>query len=419
MKIRLLLTVIGGILFLCVTQTKAQWVQVNPPNFPSNNSIQCFAVIGTNLFAGSNGHGIFLSTNDGTSWAAVDSGLTNTDVRALAVSGTNLFAGTWGSGVFLSTNNGTSWSVVDTGLTNPYISSLLVNGTNLFAGTNTFPFLSTDNGKSWSEIFSGMNGSQIMSLAASGSNLFAGTAWGVFSSTDNGSNWTWADSGLTTTAIYVYALAIYPNDAGGTNLFAGTGSHGVFLSTNNGTSWMSVDSGLTSIDIFSFAVNGTNLFVGTSLSGVFHLTNNGTTWTSDSAGMSSIYGYSDANALIVSGTYLFAGNDRGVWRRPLAEMITGVKEEQNNLPSNFSLKQNYPNPFNPTTIIKYSLPRSNMVTMKVYDILGNEVASLVNEEKPAGSYSVNFNASKLSSGVYFYRMKAGSFVETKKLILMK
>ncbi len=419
MKIRLLLTVIGGILFLCVTQTKAQWVQVNPPNFPSNNSIQCFAVIGTNLFAGSNGHGIFLSTNDGTSWAAVDSGLTNTEVRALAVSGTNLFAGTWGSGVFLSTNNGTSWSIVDTGLTNPYISSLLAQGTDIIAGTNTFAFISGNNGTNWGEISSGMSGSQIMALAASGSNLFAGTDWGVSISTDNGTSWTLADSGLTTTATYVYALAIYPNVSGGTNLFAGTDIHGVYHSTNNGLSWTAVDSGLTSNSIFSFAVSGTNLFVGTSGSGVFLSTNNGTTWTSDSAGMSNIYGTSDAYALTVSGSYLFAGNDRGVWRRPLSEMITGVKEGHNNLPANFSLKQNYPNPFNPTTIINYSLPRSNMVTIKVFDILGNEVASLVNEEKPAGSYSVNFNGNKLSSGVYFYRMKAGSFVETKKLILMK
>ena len=89
------------------------------------------------------------------------------------------------------------------------------------------------------------------------------------------------------------------------------------------------------------------------------------------------------------------------------------------LPKDFELNQNYPNPFNPTTIINYSVPNTNMVTIKVYDQLGKQVATLVNEEKPAGNYFVNFNASKLSSGVYFYRMQAGSFVETKKLILMK
>ena len=85
----------------------------------------------------------------------------------------------------------------------------------------------------------------------------------------------------------------------------------------------------------------------------------------------------------------------------------------------YQLYQNYPNPFNPTTVISYSIPKENIVTIKVFDILGNEVASLVNEEKPAGKYSVNFNASKLSSGIYFYRMQAGNFVEAKKLILLK
>ena len=93
------------------------------------------------------------------------------------------------------------------------------------------------------------------------------------------------------------------------------------------------------------------------------------------------------------------------------------KEERNFSP--IELRQNYPNPFNPTTIINYSIPKQSLVIIKVYDVLGIEVASLVNEDKTVGSYSVNFNASKLTSGVYFYRMQAGSFVETKKLILLK
>ena len=98
--------------------------------------------------------------------------------------------------------------------------------------------------------------------------------------------------------------------------------------------------------------------------------------------------------------------------------IGGVNEPPQVL-SNYTLEQNYPNPFNPVTTINYTIAAKDFVTIKVYDVLGKEIATLVNEEKPAGSYSVNFNASKLSSGVYFYRMQAGSFVETKKLILLK
>ena len=88
-------------------------------------------------------------------------------------------------------------------------------------------------------------------------------------------------------------------------------------------------------------------------------------------------------------------------------------------PLEFSLEQNYPNPFNPNTKIKYSVPHSSNVTIKVFDILGNEIETLVNEEKPVGRYEINFNASSLPSGVYFYQLRAGNFVGTKKMILLK
>ena len=102
-------------------------------------------------------------------------------------------------------------------------------------------------------------------------------------------------------------------------------------------------------------------------------------------------------------------------------------------PSTFELYQNYPNPFNPVTKIKYSIQtspynpssyqgegnRGRLVSLKVYDILGNEVATLVDEEKPEGNYEVEFNGSKLSSGIYCYRLKAGNFIETRTMVLMK
>ncbi len=92
-----------------------------------------------------------------------------------------------------------------------------------------------------------------------------------------------------------------------------------------------------------------------------------------------------------------------------------------NYPSagSYFLYQNYPEPFNPSTTIRYQVSEVSFVTLKVYDVLGNEVASLVNEEKQKGSYSINFNASALSSGVYLYRLKAGSFMKTRKMILLR
>jgi hypothetical protein len=105
--------------------------------------------------------------------------------------------------------------------------------------------------------------------------------------------------------------------------------------------------------------------------------------------------------------------------RPLSEMITSVDNKYSNLPASFSLQQNYPNPFNPETVIGYWLPVAGYVSLKVYDMLGREVATLVNEYKLAGNYSVQFNAGTFTSGVYFYRMESGSYTQTKKLIILK
>jgi hypothetical protein len=103
--------------------------------------------------------------------------------------------------------------------------------------------------------------------------------------------------------------------------------------------------------------------------------------------------------------------------------VVGVNSEINVIPDNYELKQNYPNPFNPSTKISWQSPVGSWQTLKVYDVLGKEVATLVNEEKPAGNYEVEFNTSTIehhpSSGIYFYQLQAGSFVETRKMMLLK
>lgn len=99
--------------------------------------------------------------------------------------------------------------------------------------------------------------------------------------------------------------------------------------------------------------------------------------------------------------------------------ITDVEQSDGKLPANYSLEQNYPNSFNPSTTINYSIPTSEFVTLKVYDMLGNQVATLVDEYKPVGSYEVDFITAGLPTGVYFYKLQTGSFVETKKMILLK
>jgi hypothetical protein len=244
-------------------------------------------------------------------------------------------------------------------------------------------------------------------------NLFAGSGngSGVNLSTNNGTSWTVVNNGLPT-GTEISSLVI-----SGTNLFAGSTIDGVFLSTNNGTSWTAINSGLAVYAVRSLAVSGTNLFIGMGYSGgVFRSTNNGTSWTAVSMGLEG----NGVQSLFGNGMYLFAGTSEGrVWRRPLSEMITSVERVSSDLPTHFSLDQNYPNPFNPATNISFSLPSKLFVSLKVFDALGREVSVLVYEELPAGTYSQQWNAASLSSGVYFYRLQSGSFNETKKLILLR
>jgi len=115
----------------------------------------------------------------------------------------------------------------------------------------------------------------------------------------------------------------------------------------------------------------------------------------------------------------FAVGREGAIIKYIPPIINFVKEIEEGISESFSLFQNYPNPFNPSTTISYSIPTEGYVTLKVYDILGNEVASLVDEQKQIGTFDVHFDANALSSGVYYYQLKAGEFTTTKKLVLMK
>jgi photosystem II stability/assembly factor-like uncharacterized protein len=426
-------------LFSSINLLQAQWVQTWEwdSGLPSiSEPVNTFIVSGTNIFAGKKGVVLF-STDKGASWTVGYLPLANTigtvNVYSLAVSGSNLFAGTDG-GVFLSTNNGTNWTAVNNGLTNTSVNSLVVSGYNLFGESeNSGIFLSTNNGTSWSAVDSGLtNINRVFTLAVSGTNVFAGTNRGVFLSTNNGTSWTQVDSGLTpvgtTSYVNVNAFAVY-----GSNIFAGAYG-GVYLSTNNGKNWAKVDSGLTSVgtnpyvNVNNLAVSGTNIFAGTSDGRVFITTNNGTNWIDESSGLTG----QTITSIIACDTYLIIGVSysiknqsnqnipaSGIMRQPLSEMITSVKGGKGEIPTKISLSQNYPNPFNPSTNISFSIPSKSFVTLKVFDIIGRELATIVSEQLSEGTYSRQWNAAMMSSGIYFYRLQSGTYSETKKLILLK
>lgn len=430
---------------------------------PSTSQIKTISFVGTNLVVGEatvneGSQGLFVSTNYGTEWSHLNWGLPKYCANGIAVNNGKILDATCG-GIYRSTNGGDNWNKPTihgdydwadftaiafrsnlsgfAGDVNGYsystttggddwnamarieegatVTSLAYISTYIFASTKPYMagveggvYMSLDNAESWTRVSNGLptladTNTVVTSLAVSGSNLFAGTGHGVYLSTDNGTSWNKVSNGLT--GIWVYALAVK-----GTELFAGTLGQGVFRSNDNGTTWTH-----TSLvkDVTSFAVVDTNLFVGTWCQGMYRLVNYDSTWKS--IGLADMY----ITSLTADEGYLYAATDyNSVWKRALTE-VTDIKESGNIVPGEFALYQNYPNPFNPATIIRYSTGNLQHVTLRVYDILGNEISTLVNEEKPAGTYQVNFEASNLPSGIYFYKIQTGKYTETKKMILIK
>jgi len=209
----------------------------------------------------------------------------------------------------------------------------------------------------------------------------------------------------------------------GSKVFFATKNDRLFRSTDQGLNWIAVNQlkPFTDIDVFSLAIHDSTIFAGTRGYGVFFSHDCGESWYEANAGI----GRREIYSLLVSGDNLFAATHsdyarlNSVWHRPFSEMITGVKDKEKQNPTNFVLEQNYPNPFNPTTIISFNLPSRSFVSLKVFDGLGREVATLITEELSAGNHTRIWDASGLSNGVYFYRLQAGTFFQTRKLILIK
>lgn len=384
-----------------------QWTKV----YTCSAQINCFAVSGSNIYVGTNG--VLLSTNNGVTWNWINSGITNKYIFAFAISGQNIFAGYMnvpgsGGGVLLSTNNGTSWNPVNNGFpTNRFVNALAFKNTNLYAGTPGDVVLSTNYGNNWNIVYTPL---PIHSLAVSGNYMFAATNYGVHLSTNNGVNWT-------QTGVWEYFNVLITS---GTTLFAG--GTGVYYTTNYGSNWNSA--GLTNHTLYSFAFSGTNLFAGTD--GIYLTINNGVNWFNKNQGLNVTPVFVQ---LTISNNYVFAGiadnvSGNTIWRRSLSE-ITEVKSTESKTQNEFKLFQNYPNPFNPNTNIKYQIANkkyqitNSNVTLKVYNILGKEIATLVNKKQSQGTYEVTFDGSQYPSGVYFYKLETQNYIDTKKMLLIK
>lgn len=208
------------------------------------------------------------------------------------------------------------------------------------------------------------------------------------------------------------------------NMILGTGDAGIFVKVNG--KWTSIPSpsGLggnaafvTVIDKYGAMYTGFSNYNYKTFSyfwhGVFKTTNNGSSWTK--VGLDSVA----VKNLVIYGDTLYAVSYyKGLFKIPI-QNPTEVKTLNSSLPSSFELYQNYPNPFNPSTVISFEIPKQSHVQLKIFDVIGREVATLVNEKKAAGKYEIKFDGTKLTSGIYFCQINTADFVQTRKMVLLK
>ena len=395
-----------GFLFLVLLPpaVHCQWVELSNTQNPT-----CALTSGSNLFFASDSY-ILRSSNNGSTWEWADSGLSRSVINALGEYDGVIFAGTRDFGIFRSTDHGNSWAQANGGLKIHSAVAFVSKGASLFASTDSGVCHTTDDGLSWHTT---SLKEPAICLAASEHDLFAGSI-GIFHSSDDGVTWEKINSGL----INEQVNALASRDS---NLLAGTVSEGVLRSTDTGRTWTQVDYGLphpnwTYSWVASLVFDGSNLFAGT-YEGVFVSTDFAVNWDDVNQWMD----YPQVHQLVLSGDYLIAlTNGEGVWRRPVSEMIlSAVKSAQIPRPHSYSIGQNYPNPFNPATTISYELPVTSYVTLQVFNLLGEAVATLVDDKRDPGRYTVTFDGSKHASGMYLYRIVAGEYAQTKKMLLMK
>jgi photosystem II stability/assembly factor-like uncharacterized protein len=389
----------------------SHWNAIN--NGLTNSNITTLAASGTNLFAGTFHQGVFRSTNDGASWARITEGASLDGVRDLKISGATIFALGWND-VYGSRDNGGTWAKIEIQSGYFWAHALAVSGTTWFAGGEIWEeahqlggiYRSTDNGLTWSKMFSGDGNNIIESMIIIGSDVYAIGDQYLIRSTDNGVTWKIAANGM---IVLPGRLAV-----SGSSLIICT-PVSIFRSDDNAVTWKPIVAGLPPnpwVDVL--AVVGTKIIVSISGSGSFLSTDNGEHWVNIGSTLSPI------TAFAASGSNVFAGSaQHGVWKRPVSELVTGVHPNATQSPLSFDLEQNYPNPFNPSTTIAFSLPSRAFVTLKIFDVMGRDVATVVSEELHAGPYSRSWDATGYPSGVYFYRLQAGAYTETKRLILLR
>jgi photosystem II stability/assembly factor-like uncharacterized protein len=380
------LYICGNVLLNVSSNDSGMTWQVN--SIPIPVSFNDIFVINQNTVVSVGNSGTVLRTTDGgINWSSVSSGVTDDLLSVSFIDGFGI-CGARSQTILYTSNSGASWNIAQSGFVGGgfWGAVMLSPEFGFVAGENSIfqPLLgqTTDSGQSWNFTAFYLNNNEGRATGVEFTDVFIGyvsaRVWdgrgAISKTTDSGSNWA--------TTFFSNPLwdIDFPISATGLIGYA-VGDSGVILKTYNaGGNWQAQQSGTFS-----------------RLNGVHFLDLD--------------YGY--------------AVGENGIVLRTTTggEPVTDT-DDINSITTNFHLSQNYPNPFNPITKIKFAIPQGlkskrQGVILKVYDVLGNEVTTLVNGKKSTGSYEIEFDGAELPSGVYFYQLNAGSFLQTKKMILVK
>ena len=412
------------------------------------------------IYIGLKGEGIYKYNITGELISNINNGLPFTFIKNIVVQGTVLYCSTYFSGIYISTDDGDNWI----SLNNDSANSILVLGNTIYAYNEYNVYSSENDGSSWTKLDSVPHDPDMIlnNITTDGQYLYLGvtiinpfltnsSAWGVYRSSDKGNTWKQMNDGLNNYNInyldFVEGVLYTSTDSGffaynstaqkwskisndlpnrikkivfdNGKYFAATEEQ-VYLSKDNRQSWQLIYTASSNNYILSMASNNDKTFIGTN-SGIFLYDETEDKWISSNNGLKNKY----ATTLTIVENKIFAGTSGdGIWKSTINDSLTNIAKFQ--LPDGFYLSQNYPNPFNPTTTIQYQIPVVDAlsegeahITLKVYDMLGREIESLVDKYQSPGNYEVTFDGSNLSSGVYFYTLRTGSFSQTKKFVLMK
>ncbi|MEW6652135.1 MAG: T9SS type A sorting domain-containing protein, partial [Bacteroidota bacterium] len=416
----------------------AQWVKATGLNVGNTGKLLAHNTA-LFLYGNQNGFKLYRSTDGAVNWTDIANKFPY-DVYYMHVHQNEIFAVTTTLGgnsfhFYVSKDDGATWShrsTISNITGNGAVLGLSSDGNILYASSNRKSYYkSIDNGITWKEtVINTTAGGNLVSIAASGElivSVILGT--GALVSMDDGLTWNVKNPQTAISGLFQHKGSIYGLSFGA----------GLFKWNKTKKEWEAINNGIPDAGSFQIPTtmlsSGNNILAATrglisTKTTILSSKDEGETWTPVlQTGLPDIQQASAFGFMAASNTNLYLYNhlltggavnvqSTGVYKSTLTP--TSVKNSVT-LPEDFSLSQNYPNPFNPSTVISYKLQSASHVTLKVYDVLGKEAAVLVDEYKQAGTYNSQFSIlnSQLTSGIYFYRLQAGNFVQTKKMTMLK